>query len=217
MTSSGYLNVIVKDLDSPTVSGSIGRLRLWGISPQASFLSMLISLIPAIICSNVNQPSVLILSEQLYFLDVSKSMFGLKNCSKMMRLYILPLNELVFPSTSLPTVSVPSLGKVIFLFLASENWSKFLVVIKFMHAYLNILYNCSKQCTLHIPTRFYNLIIAYIILTKISAAQNEIALSYDRVRGQYFAAVIFAATIVFFELAKRMQKSGNRAYSKLTT
>ena len=35
-----------------------------------------------------------------------------------------------------------------------------------------------------------------IFLTKITAAQNEVALSSDRVRGLYFLVVIFAATIV---------------------
>ena len=35
-----------------------------------------------------------------------------------------------------------------------------------------------------------------ILLTKIIAAQNEAALSYHRVRGLYFLAVIVGATIV---------------------
>ena len=34
-----------------------------------------------------------------------------------------------------------------------------------------------------------------ILLIKIIAAQNEAALSYRKVRGLYFLAVIFAATI----------------------
>ena len=34
-----------------------------------------------------------------------------------------------------------------------------------------------------------------MILTKITAAQNEVALSYHKVRGLCFLAVIFAATI----------------------
>ena len=33
-------------------------------------------------------------------------------------------------------------------------------------------------------------------MTKITAAQNEVTLSYHKVRGLYFLAVIFAATIV---------------------
>ena len=36
-----------------------------------------------------------------------------------------------------------------------------------------------------------------ILLTKITDAQNEVALSYHRVRGLYFVAIIFAATIKF--------------------
>ena len=37
----------------------------------------------------------------------------------------------------------------------------------------------------------------YIILhIKITAVQNEVAVGYDRVRGIYFLAVIFVATIV---------------------
>ena len=34
-----------------------------------------------------------------------------------------------------------------------------------------------------------------ILLTKISAVQNEVALSYHKVRGVYFLAVIVATTI----------------------
>ena len=36
----------------------------------------------------------------------------------------------------------------------------------------------------------------YILLTKTAAAQNEVALSYLKVRGLYFLAVVFAGTIV---------------------
>ena len=35
------------------------------------------------------------------------------------------------------------------------------------------------------------------ILTKITAAQNEVALSYHRMRGIYFLLVIFATTICY--------------------
>ena len=38
--------------------------------------------------------------------------------------------------------------------------------------------------------------IYYIFLTKITAAQNEVALSYHRVRVLYFLAAIYAAIIV---------------------
>ena len=34
------------------------------------------------------------------------------------------------------------------------------------------------------------------LLTKITAAQNEVALSYHSVRGLYFLAAVFAATTV---------------------
>ena len=34
-----------------------------------------------------------------------------------------------------------------------------------------------------------------ILLTKIISPQNEVALSFHRMRGLYFLAVIFAATI----------------------
>ena len=34
-----------------------------------------------------------------------------------------------------------------------------------------------------------------MFLTKTTAAQNEVALSYHRVRGLYFLAVVFAVTI----------------------
>ena len=39
-------------------------------------------------------------------------------------------------------------------------------------------------------------IVRNILLTKITAVQTEAALSYHRVRGLYFPAIIFAATIV---------------------
>ena len=40
-----------------------------------------------------------------------------------------------------------------------------------------------------------------IPLTKITAEQNEAALSYHRVRGRYFLVVIFAATITLVLLS----------------
>ena len=36
----------------------------------------------------------------------------------------------------------------------------------------------------------------YICLTKTTAAQNEVALSCHKVRGQYFLAVVFVTTII---------------------
>ena len=38
-----------------------------------------------------------------------------------------------------------------------------------------------------------------ILLTKATAAQNEDALSYLRVRGLYYLAVVFVATILHLE------------------
>ena len=38
----------------------------------------------------------------------------------------------------------------------------------------------------------------YIILAKMTAARNEDALNYHKLRGLYFMAVIFVATIVSF-------------------
>ena len=38
-------------------------------------------------------------------------------------------------------------------------------------------------------------IIAIILLTKTTAAQSEVALSYHKVRGLYFPAVVIAVTI----------------------
>ena len=35
-----------------------------------------------------------------------------------------------------------------------------------------------------------------ILLTKVTDTQNEVTLSYHRVRGLYFLAVVFVATIV---------------------
>ena len=48
------------------------------------------------------------------------------------------------------------------------------------------------------------LIIA--LLTKITAAQNEVVLSYDRVHGLYFLVVIFAASIISDDVIWRFEK-----------
>ena len=42
-----------------------------------------------------------------------------------------------------------------------------------------------------------------ILLTKTTALQNEVALSYHRVRGLYFLAVVFAANVVHLVLRYR--------------
>ena len=36
-----------------------------------------------------------------------------------------------------------------------------------------------------------------MLVTKTTAVQNEVALSYHTVRGVYFSAVVFAATIYY--------------------
>ena len=42
------------------------------------------------------------------------------------------------------------------------------------------------------------------LLTKINAAQNEVALSHHIVRGLYFLVVIFAANIIrLYQMSKR--------------
>ena len=41
------------------------------------------------------------------------------------------------------------------------------------------------------------MVMIYILLTKIIAVQNEVSLSYHRVRGLYFIAVVFVATEVY--------------------
>ena len=53
--------------------------------------------------------------------------------------------------------------------------------------------SCFKTTLCENETIKYYLII---LLTKTIAAQNEVALSYQRVHGLYFLAVVFAATIV---------------------
>ena len=42
---------------------------------------------------------------------------------------------------------------------------------------------------------FHTFLTLLILLTKIAAPQNEVALSYHRVRGLYFLAVVFVTTI----------------------
>ena len=47
---------------------------------------------------------------------------------------------------------------------------------------------------------FNNIIKAirsYILLTKTTAARNEVALIYHKVRGLYFLAVVFAANLEY--------------------
>ena len=53
----------------------------------------------------------------------------------------------------------------------------------------------------------YSLCIINILLIKTTAAQNEVALTYHRVRGLYFLAVIFAATIYIVEVLEKNIRS----------
>ena len=53
----------------------------------------------------------------------------------------------------------------------------------------------SKKVELPVLIRKHRIHSKSIVLTKTTAAQNEVALSYHKVRGQYFLAFVFAATI----------------------
>ena len=56
-------------------------------------------------------------------------------------------------------------------------------------------------------------------LTKITAAQNEVTLSYHRVRGLYFLAVIFTATIRYSKVTTvtpSLQNSNTTQKSRCT-
>ena len=69
------------------------------------------------------------------------------------------------------------------------------------HVYC-ILYSAvvmPGQYTIHIETE-----ILYVLLTKITAALCKVALSYHIVRGLYFLAVIFAATLLISNLKDKM-------------
>ena len=93
----------------------------------------------------------------------------------------------------------------------SRNWQKCSQARVSNAIYAGEIYLILKIYT--IPIEFkYNLICGNItstknvilqifsitiLLTKTTAAQNEIALSYLRVRGLYFLTVVFAATIIY--------------------
>ena len=49
------------------------------------------------------------------------------------------------------------------------------------------------RCTKHVQK-------LNILLTKITATQNEVELSYHTVCGLYFLAVVFAVTILFMQI-----------------
>ena len=60
--------------------------------------------------------------------------------------------------------------------------------------------NCTELYTIDvcIPIRLLYLYMYDIPLTKLTTAQNEVALNSDKVRGIYFLAVAFVATIFYF-------------------
>ena len=60
--------------------------------------------------------------------------------------------------------------------------------------FLEIFYIWVTISQITVTTAIHYLRIRIILLTKITAAQDEVALSYHRVRGLYFLEVIFAAT-----------------------
>ena len=51
-----------------------------------------------------------------------------------------------------------------------------------------------------------------ILLTKTTAVQNDVALSYHRVRGLYFLAVVFVRSIVCFCIAYIVYRAIYRLY-----
>ena len=63
-----------------------------------------------------------------------------------------------------------------------------------LYALCNIPYNLQHNIT-KIRKDTYSCSTLSILLTKTTAAQNEDALSYHSVRGLYFLAVVFVATI----------------------
>ena len=59
---------------------------------------------------------------------------------------------------------------------------------------INIFYiNIKNIYIFFIDKKYINMI--YMLLTKTAATQNEVALSYHTVRGLYFLAVVFVATM----------------------
>ena len=61
-------------------------------------------------------------------------------------------------------------------------------------AYVKYYRVCACGYTVHCTRSEDDYLVT--LLTKITAAKNEVALSYHRLRGLYFLAVVFAATIV---------------------
>ena len=48
----------------------------------------------------------------------------------------------------------------------------------------------------------------FILLTKTTAAQSEDALSYDRMRGLHFLAVVFVATVIALPQKEGVPREG---------
>ena len=53
---------------------------------------------------------------------------------------------------------------------------------------------------------------ATIVLTKTTAAQNEVALSYRRVRGLYFLAVVFMRSINVIVFTEYRRPNNSNVY-----
>ena len=59
------------------------------------------------------------------------------------------------------------------------------------------------------PLTLYTCYNQVRLLTKTTAAQKEVALNYHRVRGLYFLAVVFVATVVDMFTASHVTKELN--------
>ena len=72
-----------------------------------------------------------------------------------------------------------------------------------------VWYACCTHKTVHLVQWYIEVgrIIAATskLLTKITATQNEDAISYHTVRGLYFLAVVFAATIDLYGMTKAVK------------
>ena len=66
--------------------------------------------------------------------------------------------------------------------------------------YFSIVCASTAGNSFTLPSRLLCYATIAILLTKITAAKNEVTLSYDRVRGLCFLAVVFMAAIIQLEL-----------------
>ena len=81
---------------------------------------------------------------------------------------------------------------------------------------LIVTINSDWSCTGQFQTLkscFMIFSVTYILLIKITAARNEAALSYHKVRGLYVLAVGFAATMVLIYLQSVLQNSSGKRFS----